>query len=126
MTPAIEEARRLLRLAMRDEDTFELLLPLPTAPLSAIGFHAQQAVEKSLKAACVVRGLEIRRTHDLAALAQALLDDGATLPMPPDDFRQLNPFAVQYRYDDELQSSMTLGELSMAMRRVMAWARQLT
>ena len=123
MTPAIEEARRLLRLAMRDEDTFELLLPLPTAPLSAIGFHAQQAVEKSLKAACVLRGLEIRRTHDLAALAQALLDDGATLPMPPDDF---NPFAVQYRYDDELQSSMTLEELSMAMRRVMAWARQLT
>jgi hypothetical protein len=46
--------------------------------------------------------------------------------MPPDDFRQLNPFAVQYRYDDELQSSMTLEELSMAMRRVMAWARQLT
>ena len=126
MTPALEEARRLLRLAMRDEDTFELLLPLPAAPLSAIGFHAQQAVEKSLKAACALRGLEIRRTHDLAALAQALLDEGATLPMPPDDFRHLNPFAVQYRYDDELQSSMTLEELSMAMRRVMAWARQLT
>ena len=44
MTPALEEAHRLLRLALRDRDTFALLLPLTKATLAAIGFHAQQAV----------------------------------------------------------------------------------
>lgn len=126
MTPALEEAQRLLRLAVRDVATFELLLPLPAAPLSAIGFHAQQAVEKSLKAACVLRGLEIRRTHDLAALAQALVDDGAELPLQLDEFRQLNPFAVQYRYDDELQGPMTREDLGSAVQRVMAWTERLS
>lgn len=52
MTPAREEARRLLRLARRDSDTFALLLPLPKATMAALGFHAQQAVEKALKAVC--------------------------------------------------------------------------
>ena len=50
MTPAHEEAQRLLRLALRDRDTFELLLPLPQASVAAIGFHAQQSIEKALKA----------------------------------------------------------------------------
>ena len=69
MTPALEEAHRLRRLARRDSDTFELLLPLPKATVAATGFHAQQAVEKALKAVCTLRNIEVRRTHDLAALA---------------------------------------------------------
>ena len=52
MTPALDEARRLLRLALRDSDTFALLFPLPQAAMAALGFHAQQAVEKALKAVC--------------------------------------------------------------------------
>jgi hypothetical protein len=47
MQPALEEALRLLRLAHRDAATFALLNPLPQASLSALGFHAQQAVEKA-------------------------------------------------------------------------------
>ena len=121
MTPALEEAHRLLRLALRDRDTFELLLPLPKATLAAIGFHAQQAVEKALKAVCTLRNIEIRRTHDLAALAQALVVDGVTLPISVDEFRTLNPFAVEYRYDDEITSSMTREELTSTVAKVLAW-----
>ncbi len=68
MTPALDEARRLLRLALRDSDTFALLFPLPQATMAALGFHAQQAVEKALKAVCTKQSMEVRRTHDLAAL----------------------------------------------------------
>ena len=50
--------------ALRDCGTFELVLPLPQASMTVIGFHARQV--------CVTRGLEVRRTHDLAALAQTL------------------------------------------------------
>lgn len=65
MTPQREKALRLLRLARRDRETFELLLPLERASLVALGFHAQQAVEKTLKAVAVEHYLEIQRTHDL-------------------------------------------------------------
>ncbi len=44
MTPPLEEAQRLLRLAQRDRKTFDLLLPLPQASLAALGFLAQQCV----------------------------------------------------------------------------------
>ena len=64
MTPSREEARRLLRLARRDRETFDLLLPLPQASLAALGFLAQQSVEKALKAVAVSRGVEVRRTHE--------------------------------------------------------------
>jgi hypothetical protein len=44
MTPPREEARRLLRLARRDRETFYLPLPLPQASVAAPGFLAQQCV----------------------------------------------------------------------------------
>lgn len=126
MTPALEEAQRLLRLARRDRGTFELLLPLPQASMAAIGFHAQQAVEKAIKSVCVMHGLEVRRTHDLAALAQTLSDAGQALPVSLDDFRQLNPFAVEFRYDDEFNTSMTREALAATVHQVLAWAQQVT
>ncbi|HPW28381.1 MAG TPA: HEPN domain-containing protein [Rhodoferax sp.] len=122
MTPALEEAHRLQRLALRDRGTFDLLLPLPQATLAAIGFHAQQAVEKSLKAVCTLRSIEVRRTHDLAALAQALIDDGVALPLSPDEFRTLNPFAVEYRYDDEITSTLTREDLNSLVTKVLNWS----
>ncbi|MEI7537965.1 MAG: HEPN domain-containing protein [Comamonadaceae bacterium] len=122
MTPALEEARRLLRLAVRDGDTFALLLPLPKATMAALGFHAQQAVEKALKAACTRYNIEVRRTHDLAALGQAVLDHGTALPVSVDELRSLNPFAVEFRYDDEITSSMRREELDTLLRAVLSWA----
>ena len=123
MTPALEEAQRLLRLALRDSETFELLLPLPQASVAAIGFHAQQSIEKALKSIGTLHGLEVRRTHDLVALAQALVDSGQTLPASMDQFRQLNPFAVEFRYDDEFNISITRTELSNIVTNVLDWAQ---
>ncbi len=76
MTPQREEALRLLRLARRDQETFDLLYPLPKASLAALGFNTQQAVEKSLKAVETLCEIEIRRTHDLTALAQSIENQG--------------------------------------------------
>lgn len=124
MTPQIEEALRLLRLARRDRGTFELLLPLPEAGLAALGFHAQQAAEKALKSVAVLLGLEVPRTHDLAALGQAILDNGTTLPLTVDQLRSLNPFAVEYRYDDELIPAISREVLAATLAVIMAWAEQ--
>ena len=122
MSPALEEALRLLRLAHRDAETFALLLPLPKASISALGFHAQQAIEKALKAICTLNQLEVRRTHDLAALADAISRVDASLPMTLEEFRTLNPFAVEFRYDDEMQSRLSRQELAYMLSRVLEWA----
>jgi HEPN domain-containing protein len=122
MTPQREEALRLLRLAQRDRETFDLLLPLTKASLAALGFHAQQAAEKALKAVGVLLGLEMPRTHDLAALGQVILDKGEVLPLTVDQLRGLNPFAVEYRYDDELIPKTSREALAEMLAAVMSWA----
>jgi HEPN domain-containing protein len=81
MTPALEEALRLLRLAHRDRTTMMLLVRIPEAPMASVGFHGQQAVEKSLKAVSVIRGIEARRTHDLVPMAKMLLDVVGATPL---------------------------------------------
>jgi hypothetical protein len=61
-------------------------------------------------------------THDLAALGQTLLDRGTALPISVDELRSLNPFAVEFRYDDEITSSMKREELDALLRAVLTWA----
>ncbi len=60
-------------------------------------FHAQQAAKKSLKAVCLVVGMDIPRTHDLAFLMDELPD---RLVPPPSILMLpvLNKYAVQCRY----------------------------
>jgi HEPN domain-containing protein len=53
MTAFIEEAQHLLRLAERDYETFAILRAHPNAKLAPTCFHAQQAVEKALKAVLI-------------------------------------------------------------------------
>jgi HEPN domain-containing protein len=122
MTPQAEEAQRLLRLARRDQGTFSLLLPLPQSELSALGFHAQQSAEKALKAVTVHSGLAVPRTHDLVALASALINSGVELPVSADDLRLLNPFAVEFRYDDEIVALVTRDQLAELLAEILEWA----
>jgi len=46
-----------------------------------IGFHAQQAVEKCLKAVLILHEIEFRKTHNLDELVDLLKEH--TLPQPP-------------------------------------------
>ena len=122
MTPALEEALRLLRIARRDRTTLTLLAGIAEAPMASLGFHAQQATEKALKAVSVSRGIEAKRTHDFVALAKMLLEVVGVTPFTLEEVRQLNPFAVEYRHEDELGSGLSPDELVELVERVMDWA----
>ena len=100
MTPAIEEARRYLQLADDDAAAFRGLLTLPEVKFRLACFHAQQALEKLLKAVLVIHGIDYQRTHDLHTLTTLLLRHGVTPPCSPEELTKLNPFAVTFRYDD--------------------------
>ncbi|HLF88313.1 MAG TPA: HEPN domain-containing protein [Anaerolineales bacterium] len=72
MKPHIEEAYRALVLADRDITAFEILKKSKDAHIAIVGFHAQQAIEKSLKAVLFAHQIEFDRSHDLVKLAGLL------------------------------------------------------
>lgn len=100
MKPHIEEAQRALRLADRDIRAFTILKKEKDVHLSVVYFHAQQAVEKLLKAVLFSAQIEFRRTHDLTELAFLLQQNDIQIPIATAQLARLNPFAVTYRYDD--------------------------
>lgn len=64
----------------------------------AVSFHAQQCVEKYLKAWLVEKGVEFPKTHDLEALAKLCLPSLEELAFLLDGLRFLTSFAVEIRY----------------------------
>jgi|APFre7841882590_1041340.scaffolds.fasta_scaffold61805_2 HEPN domain-containing protein len=95
---AVEHARALLKSAYRD---FRALTGMQDSGLFAdeiFGFHAQQAIEKGLKA--WIAGLEIEypRTHDISLLL-TILQNHAQDMEPFWELVAYNAFAVQLRYE---------------------------
>jgi HEPN domain-containing protein len=95
-----EQAKTLRRKAAQDEQAMAILLAAPSAPDEAIGFHAQQAVEKLLKALLSHRRIAFRRTHDLTELIDLLAANGVPVPPEIGEVRRLGPYAAAFRYDD--------------------------
>ena len=67
-----------------------------------LGFHAQQAAEKLLKAALAARAIDYPRTHNLNALIELLGNAGVALPAELADIDHLTPFGTVFRYDEVL------------------------
>lgn len=111
MTPQLEEALRLLRLAERDRDVFEILAGHGDNVHAAAGFHAQQAVEKALKALLCFRDIDFPRTHDLESLINRLDGIGPVLPYAATHLRSLTPYAVDFRYDADVVRLLAEGDM---------------
>lgn len=69
-----------------------------------IGFHAQPAVEKWLKAVMANLGLPQQRTHDIDQLCRQLENKGLDLPVQRSRLAELTDFAVPLRYEDLLDA----------------------
>jgi HEPN domain-containing protein len=97
-----------------------------TCPAEAICFHAQQCVEKYLKAVLVWHETEFPKTHDIAALI-SLMPFGVTVDIPVPDQRRLTGYAAVLRYPSEgppIQLPEARRALAIA-RRVRTQARKL-
>jgi HEPN domain-containing protein len=125
---ALDEAQRFLKKAAQDEYVVVRLLEDPAAPDEQLGFHAQQAVEKLLKAALFLVGAQPPRSHHLAQLDALLSTANQPMPAPLQSLLDLTPFAVQWRYDDDPGPPMTLDErrtLLADIRRLRIWVEGL-
>ena len=92
----------LLRKARQDELVLERLLGDSEVDDDTLGFHAQQAAEKLLKAALVARAIDYPRTHNLGVLIELLGKAGVALPADLADIDRLTPFGTVFRYDEVL------------------------
>lgn len=97
-------ARVLARKADDDSRAMRLLAPNPEISDEIVGFHAQQAVEKWLKAVMALHGLEEARIHDLGRLLEILGEAGVDLPPSADHLDDLSIYAVPLRYADLLDA----------------------
>ena len=102
--PGLDHARGLLAMARKDFDALRGMIDNSLFANEIFGFHAQQAIEKSLKAWLAVRSVEFPRTHDLSRLLDLLERDGVAVSLfwP---LVQYTVYAVQARYDAGLMQA---------------------
>ena len=67
----------------------------------AVGFHAQQAVEKVLKALLIRHQVKFRKTHDLGELLELAGPIAPGVDRELAEIRPLTPYAVDVRYPSE-------------------------
>lgn len=97
-------ARVLARKAEGDAKALRRLAPDPEIDDETVGFHAQQAIEKWLKAVMALQGLEEIRTHDLGRLLVILGRVDVDSPPGADQLDALSIYAVPMRYADFLDA----------------------
>ncbi|MBF0426292.1 MAG: HEPN domain-containing protein [Magnetococcales bacterium] len=94
----IDHARDLLKLARADLKALAGMRDPETFTDAIFGFHAQQAIEKGLKAWLATLGAAYPKTHDLRLLL-TLLEERNQDVEGLWDLLEFNPYAVQLRYD---------------------------
>jgi HEPN domain-containing protein len=97
---AIEQAQLLQRKAAQDLAVLRKLIGDPAISDETLGFHAQQAAEKLIKALLALGGHEYPRTHDLGLLLDLLASLDVQIPEALLTVEILTPFATVFRYDD--------------------------
>jgi HEPN domain-containing protein len=122
-----EHARLMMEKAIEDQVALERLAEIPTVADAVIGFHAQQAVEKMLKAVLSQGAIPYGRTHDLEHLLDLLRRHKIAPPPDAEWIPALSPFAVDYRYDrlppePHIPKRLDRPWTVECVRRIRAWA----
>lgn len=108
--------------AQRDAAAYSALVDHAGIHDSILGFHAQQVVEKAIKAVLFRHSVMVPRTHNIAQLLDVLDDANISAPPFADALDTLNPYAVAARY-----GALDAGNLDRTItgewvKGVLAWA----
>lgn len=94
-------------------------------PVDAVCFHAQQCVEKYLKALLISCGIEFQKTHDIEIL-MSLLPDAISFSVSPREREMLTDFATTTRYPGNFEISIKDAQVALKIaQRVRRQARTL-
>lgn len=128
MSSPVDLARALLRKAADDLYVAQRLAADADAPGWILGFHAQQAVEKALKAVLSLHAVEYPRTHNLAMLLELLRRAAIALPPDGDELVRLIPFGVVARYEAAVSAAGIDPDrqwVAEVAQRTMQWAEEI-
>jgi len=95
----IKHARLMLDMARKDFNALEGMNNVEIFDDEIFGFHAQQAVEKTIKAWLSLVGVSYPKIHDLEELFALLEQHGEIVSEQFYLLVDLTDFAVQYRYE---------------------------
>ncbi len=93
-----DHALLLLEMAGKDHKALANMQDAGVFEEEIFGFHAQQVIEKALKAWIASLGLTYPKSHDVSVLITILGDAGVDLSRFP-DLEDYSIYAVQYRYE---------------------------
>ena len=92
-----------------------------------LGFNAQQAAEKAIKAVLVSAGVQPPRAHDMATLVRLLQKGGLPVPPNAEGLTFLSAFAVEARYPGAGFQEVTEEDVRRALELatgVVQWAEK--
>ena len=95
-----DQARLLQRKAAQDLAVLDRLLDDPAIDDETLGYHAQQAAEKLIKALLALHGYDYPRSHNIGLLLDLLASHGMSLPDGFEAVQTITPFGTVFRYDD--------------------------
>jgi HEPN domain-containing protein len=122
---SLEVAELLARRAGGDLKVAQKLSPDPEIDESAVGFHAQQAIEKALKVALTLEGVDFPKTHDLEFLAGLASRQSIDVPEEVTAAGWLTPWGTDFRYDDEPLHSLDRNAAVELAHSAVAWCERL-
>jgi HEPN domain-containing protein len=122
---SLEVAELLARRAAGDLKVAQKISPDPEIDESAVGFHAQQAIEKALKVALTLEGVDFPKTHDLDYLVGLVGRQSIDVPKRVAAAGWLTPWGTDFRYDDEPLHSLDRDAAVDLARTAVAWCQGL-
>jgi len=123
-----EIAEMLLKKARLDLDVISKMFDSGEKFDAILGFHAQQAIEKAIKAVMVYKGLRLVKTHNLRTLIEICEDAGMKAPEISISLERLTRYSVEDRYleiSDEPSEVLNRRELLKDVQRIVDWAEQI-
>lgn len=125
MTPH-DLANVFLRKARDDLTALRRPASDPEVSDEIVGFHAQQSIEKALKAVLTDAGVRVGKTHNLERLLELLADAEIDRPEWLRETAKLTPFAAILRYIElELDAPVDREGYCAMHERTLAWATEL-
>jgi len=122
---ARELALLLVRKAEGDEGLLDKLLDDQDVLDDILGFHAEQAVEKRLKAVLAFHEVDYDRTHSISYLTSLLEHHGIDPPDGREQIEELTPWAVAARYESTFEEVLDRAAVKEQVSVVRDWSRRL-
>lgn len=120
---AESQFENLINLARRDSQMLQLAMTNPDLQSPGL-FHAQQAIEKVFKAVLSARNCPYPLTHNLLVLKKALIEIEINCTVENDILQAILPFGVEARYDEDIESLISMDEAHKVVTAVLNWAEQ--